>query len=156
MNLERVCLHTLVFSCFHTVKRLWSFVHEIDRFKSTEKNYQDSDSLYIRMYHYEKLKKAGYVGDILRQWKNDYADGGIFYGLFEAPKMKLCNAMDKYGTLRETINFKGFHDTKSLLNADKFFKLKDGETLNGEPPLPWKRSIAHEKTIDKKRKRDCC
>ena len=45
---------------------------------------------------------------------------------------------------------KGLHDTKRLLNTDKYFKLKNGETGNGELPLSWKRSFAHGITIDKK------
>ena len=40
--------------------------------------YQDTDSLYNHMDHYEKLKETGYVRNILKQRKNDYGDGGIF------------------------------------------------------------------------------
>ena len=35
------------------------------------------------------IDKAGLVGKILLQGKNDYKDGGIFYGLFLAPKIKV-------------------------------------------------------------------
>ena len=69
------------------------------------------------MDHYEKIKETGYVGKNLGQRKNDYGDGGIFYGLFIAPKMKLCYTIDKHGTLGEKLTFKGFHDTKRLVNA---------------------------------------
>ena len=37
------------------------------------------------------LDKSGLVGKNLLQGKNDYKDGGIFYGLFLAPKKILFN-----------------------------------------------------------------
>ena len=57
--------------------------------------------------------------------------------------------MGKDGTLPEKLTFKGFHDTERELNIDKNFKLKNGETGNGELPLPWKRSFGHGITIEK-------
>ena len=50
----------------------------------------------------------------------------------------------------EKLTFKGFHDTNRLLNTDKFFKLKAGETVNDKFPLSLEKSFAHEITIDKK------
>ena len=38
------------------------------------------------MDFYEKLKEAGCFGNNFGQGKNDYVDGGFFYGLFLAPK----------------------------------------------------------------------
>ena len=65
--------------------------------------------------------------------------------------MKLCYTIDKNRTLGEKLTFKKFHEPKRLLNTDKYFKLRDGETVNGEFPLPRKKSFAHGKSIDKKR-----
>ena len=48
----------------------------------------------------------------------------------------------------DKITFEGFHDTKRLLNTDKHFKLKNGETVHGEFPLLCKNSFAHDETID--------
>ena len=48
----------------------------------------DTDSLYIESKHWEKLDGAGLVGKNLLQGKNDYKDGGVFYGLFLVPKLK--------------------------------------------------------------------
>ena len=55
--------------------------------------------------------------------------------------------MDRYGTLSEKKTFKGYHDSKKLLNTDKYFKLKDRETANGKFLLPWKKAPAHGTTL---------
>ena len=94
----------------------------------------------------KNLTRAGYVGNNLGQGKNDYGVDGTFYGLFLAPKTKLCYTIDKYGTLGQKLTFKGFHDTKRLLNTDNYFKLN----VNGEFSLACKRSFAHGITFDKK------
>ena len=52
--------------------------------------YGDIDSLYIENKHWEKLDKVGLVGKNLLQGKNDYKDGGFWFGLFLAPKIKYC------------------------------------------------------------------
>ena len=142
--------HLGVFLLSQSKRIMNKFDHEIDGFCSNKVNYQDTDSLYIHMDHFEKLKEAGYVGKNLGQGKKDCGDGGVFYGLLLVRKMILCYTKDKHGTLGEKLTFKGFHDTKRLLNTDKYFKLRDGETVNEEFPLPWKRSFAHGITIDKK------
>ena len=103
------------------------------------------------MDHYEKLEETGYVGNDLVQRKNDYKDGGIFYRIFLAQKLNICYTRDRYGTLGEKLTFQGFLDTKSLLNTDKYFKLKKGNRVNGEFPLPWKRFFTYGTTFDRKR-----
>ena len=65
-----------------------NFIHAIDGFYTNDVFYTDTDSLYIANKHWDKLNKAGIVGINLLQGKNDYKDGGIFYGLFLAPKIK--------------------------------------------------------------------
>ena len=47
------------------------------------------------MHHYQKLSEVDYVGKNIGQGKNDYGDGGFFYGLFQTVKMKLCYTKDK-------------------------------------------------------------
>ena len=64
--------------------------------------------------------------------------------------MNMCNTKDKYWRFAGKLFFKAFHITKRLPNTDKNFKLKDGETVNGEFRLALKRSSAHGITIDKK------
>ena len=108
------------------------FVHQIDAFYSNEVYYRDSDSLYMPVDHNRKVKEAGYVGNNFGQGKNDYGDGGIFFGLFLGPKLKICQTLDIYGTLREKPTFKRFHDFC----------------------LPWKRSFTH--GIPNQKKRNYC
>ena len=49
------------------------------------------------------MDKAGLVGKSLLQGKNDYKDGGNFYGLFLAPEIKYCLTINKYGFINEHI-----------------------------------------------------
>ena len=53
------------------------------------------------MDHFQKMKDATYFGNKLRQRKKDYGDGGVYYGLFIVPEMKLWFAIDKFGILKE-------------------------------------------------------
>ena len=72
------------------------------------------------------LDKANLVGDGLCQGKNDYKTGGIFYGLFLAPKVKYCLTIDDYGTIQEHKTFKGFNDRERLLDRSQYFKKIEG------------------------------
>ena len=85
-----------------------SFIHAIDRFYTNDAYYNDTDSLYIENKHWDKLNKAGLVGKNVLQGKNDYIDGGIFYGLFLAPKIKFCLTIYKHGVVDQHKTFKGF------------------------------------------------
>ena len=60
----------------------------------------DTDSLYIGKKHWDKLEKAGLVGKALLQGQNDYKGGGIFYGLFLAPKIEYCPTINKIWSYR--------------------------------------------------------
>ena len=44
--------------------------------------------------------------------------------------------------------FKGYHDSKRLLNIDKYFELSDRKTVNGKITVPFKRSFASGVTIE--------
>ena len=74
------------------------------------------------------LDKANLVGDNLCQGKNAYKSGGIFYGLYLASKIKYCLTIDDYGIIKEHKTFKGFIDSKRLLDRSQCFKMKKGET----------------------------
>ena len=56
--------------------------------------------------------------------------------------MKLGSTIDKNGLLGEKLTSETFHDTRRLVNTDKFFELENANTVNGELPLPYKRSFA--------------
>ena len=65
-----------------------NFIREINGFYNNSIYYGDTDSLYIEKKDWDVLDKANLVGKGLCQGKNDYKTGGIFYGLFLAPKVK--------------------------------------------------------------------
>ena len=44
--------------------------------------------------------------------RNDYQYGGVFYGLFLAPKIKYCSTIDEFGIIQYHMTFKGFNDSK--------------------------------------------
>ena len=58
------------------------FIHAINAFFTNDFYYTDTNSVYIKKKHWDKLVKAGLVGRILLRGKNYYKDGGSFYGLF--------------------------------------------------------------------------
>ena len=66
-----------------------NFLREINSFYNSSIYYGDTDCLKIEKKHWDVLDKAGLVGDILCQGKNDYKSGGIFYGLYIAPKKNM-------------------------------------------------------------------
>ena len=63
-----------------------TFIHAINRFYTNDVYYTDTHSLYIQNKPMNNLEKAGLVGKNSLQEKNEYKDGGVFYGLFLAPK----------------------------------------------------------------------
>ena len=66
-----------------------NFIREISGFYNNSIYYGDTDSLYIEKKYWDVLDKANLVGEDLCQGKTDYKTGGIFYGLFSAPKNKI-------------------------------------------------------------------
>ena len=63
--------------------------------------FRDTDSLYTGKKYWDVLDKAILVGEELCQGKNDYETGGIFHGLFLAPKIKHCLTIVKHGNIQE-------------------------------------------------------
>ena len=78
------------------------------------------------------------VGKNLLQGKNDYKDGGIFYGFFLAPKTKYCLTINKYGVIAEQKTFKGFSNVSHNLVRKDYFKMADGDNLIAKVSLSWK------------------
>ena len=84
-------LHLAVFRLSNSKRIMNNFLHAVGGFYTNDVYYNDTDSLYIENKHWDKLNKAGLVGENLLQGKNDYKDGCIFYALFLAPKKNLPN-----------------------------------------------------------------
>ena len=99
-----------------------NFILAIDGFYTNDVYYTDTDSLYIESKHWKKLDNAGLVGKNLLQSKNDYRDGGIFYALFLAPKIKYCLIIIKYGVMDEKKCFQGFTKVSDILDRKDFLK----------------------------------
>ena len=111
-----------------------NFIREINGFYENNVYYTDTDSLYIEKKYWDVLDKANLVGDNLCQDKNDYETGGIFYGLYLAPKIKYCLSIDEYGIIKEHKTFEGFNDSKRLLDRSQYFKMKQGEKISAMLP----------------------
>ena len=104
-----------------------NFIREINGFYNNSIYYGDTDSLYIEKKYWDVLDKANFVGKNLCQGKNDYKTGGIFYGLFLAPKIKYVLTIDELGIIEQHTTFKGFNDSKRLLNRSQNFDIIDGK-----------------------------
>ena len=90
-------LQLAVFILSNSKRIMNNFIHAIDGFFTNDVYYTDTDRLFIEGKHWENLDKGGLVGKTLIQGKNEYGDGGFFYGLFLAPKTKYCLIVNNYG-----------------------------------------------------------
>ena len=142
-KLNTMPLHLGAFVLSNSKRIMNNFIHAIDGFYTNDVYYTDTDSLYIESKHWEKLDKAGLIGRDLLQGKNDYKDGGIWYGLFLAPKIKYCLIINKYGVIDEKKTFKGFKDVKDVLDRKEYFNMAGGDKLVAKIPLSWKKSFSH-------------
>ena len=79
-------LHLGAFVLSNSKRSMNNFIHAIDGFYTNDVFYTDTDSLYIKNKHWKKLDNAGLVGKNQKQGKNDYKEGGIWYGLFSLQK----------------------------------------------------------------------
>ena len=141
-KLKTLSLHLGAFVLSNSKRIMNNFIHAINGFYTNDVYYTDTDSLYIENKHWDKLDKASLVGKNLLQGKNDYKDGGIFYGLFLAPKNKYCLTINKYGVIDEHKTFKGFKDVRDVLDRKEYFKMADGDNLIAKIPLSWKKSFS--------------
>ena len=92
------------------------------------------------------------VGKNLLQGKNVYKDGGIFYGLFSAPKIKYCLTINKLGFIDEHKTWKGWTSVAENLDRKEYFKMLNGDKLIAKVPLSWKKSFSQGVVIPHKMK----
>ena len=118
-----------------------NFIREINGFYNNSIYYEDTDSLYIEKKYWDVLDKANLVGKNLCQGKDDYETGGTFYGLFLAPKIKYCLTIDDYGFIQKHNTFKGFNDSKRLLDQSQNFNMIKGDKISAMLPRSWKKSF---------------
>ena len=55
--------------------------------------------------------------------------------------MKFCLTIDKHGIIREHKIFKGFSDSKRLLDRSQYFKTIEGKKVSVLLPKSWKKSV---------------
>ena len=115
-----------------------NFIREINGFYNNSIYYGDTDSLYIEKKYWDVLNEANLEGESLCQGKNHYKTGGIFYGLFLAPKIKNCLTIDDYGILQEHKTFMRFIDSNRLLDCSYYFFMLKIEKLSAMLPRSWK------------------
>ena len=135
-------LHLGAFVLSDSKRIMKNFIHAINGSYTNDVYYTGTDCLCIENKHWDKLHKAGLVGKNLLQGKNDYQDGGIFYGLILAPKIKYCLTINKYGVIDEHKTFKGFTNVSDNLDRKEYFKMFEGDKLIAKVPLRWKKSFS--------------
>ena len=140
-KLNTMPLHWGAFVLSISKRIMNNFIPAINGFYTNDVYYTDTDSLYIENKHWDELDKARLVGKNLLECKNDYKDGGIFDGLFLAPKKKYCLTINKYGVIDEHKTFKGFTSVSENLKRKEYFNVANGDKLVAKLPLSWKKSF---------------
>ena len=84
-KLNTMALHLGAFVLSNSKRIMINFVHAINGIYTIDFYYTDTDSLSFETKRWANLDKARLVGKNVSQGKNDYKNGGIFYGLFLAP-----------------------------------------------------------------------
>ena len=99
------------------------------------------------------LDKANLVGKKLCQGKNDYETGGVFYGLFLAPKIKYCLTINEFGVIQQHMTFKRFNGSKRLLDQSQYFDMLESKTTSAMLPKSRKKSFIKGNVIPAKMRR---
>ena len=141
-KLNTMPLHLGAFVLSNSKRIVSKLNHALKGFYTNDVYYSDTDSLYIENKYWDILDKAGLVGKNLLQGKNDYKEGGIFSGLFPAPKIKYCLTINKHGVIDEHKTLKGFTNLSDKLDRKEYFKMFEGDKLVAKVPLSWKKSFS--------------
>ena len=150
-------LHLGAFVLSNSKRILINFIHAVDGFYSNDLYYTDTDSLYIEIKQWNKVKNAGLVGKNRLKGKIGYKEGGIWYGFFLAPKVKFCLNTNKFGIIDEHKTFRGFTNVSDNLDSKEHFDMADGGKLVPKVCLSWKKSFNQGVVISHKMKNrsDC-
>ena len=137
-KLNTMPLHLGAFVLTNSERIMKYFIHALNGFYINDVYYTDTDSLCLKNKHWDKIDKAGLVGNRLLQGKIDYKDGGIWFGLFLAPKTKNCLTIYKNRVHDEQKTFKRFTNVSDNLDRKEYFILFDGYYLAAKVFLSWK------------------
>ena len=89
-KLNTMPLHHRAYVLSNSKRIMNNFIHANNGLNTNNLYYEGTDSMYIDNKLCDKLDKAGLVQKNSLQEINDYKDGGVFYGLFSAPKINYC------------------------------------------------------------------
>ena len=140
-NLNTMPLHLGSFVLPNSQTYMNNFIHATIGFYTNDLYYGDTDPLNIENIHWNKLDEAKVSVKGLLQGKNDYEDGGIFYEMFLAPKIKYCVTINKYVIRDEHKTFKGFTNVSDNLYRKEYFKMLNGDKLIAKMPSSWKKGF---------------
>ena len=113
--------------------------------------------MYVEKNNWDVLDKANLVGKKLCQDKNDYESGCVFNGLFLASKIKSVLTTNGFGIIQQHLTFKGFNDSKGLLDRSQYFDMLEGKKISAMLPRSWKKSLNNGIVIlVKKRRSNAC
>ena len=93
------------------------------------------------------------IGNNLCGSKNDYESGSVFYGLFLAPIIKFVLTITELCIIKQHLIFKGFNDSKRLLDRSQNFKVLEGKTIAAMLPRSSKKSFSNGVVIPTKMRR---
>ena len=103
--------------------------------------YTDCDSIYVEEEYVKILKDKGCLHDAdLGKLSNDLDDDAKnFYGLFLAPKVKLCFAINDKVEIVTKQTFKGYQ--REILKPNEFIKMYDNGEIITEVDKPWEKKL---------------
>ena len=85
--------------------------------------------------------KLNWLKKIYVKVKKHYKSGGIFKGLFLAPKIQYCLIIANFGILQKHKILKRFNDSKRLLDRSQYFKRIEGIKTSALLRKSWKKSF---------------
>ena len=95
------------------------------------------------------LDKANLVGEEFCHGKTDNKPV-VSFTVFLAPEIKFCFTIDEFGIVQEQKLFKGFNDSKQLLDRFQSFEMIQGKKVSALLPKTWKNSFDREIVIPTK------
>ena len=110
-----------------------NFIRCINGFHNTSVYYGETDCLYMEKKYWNVLDRTSLVDGNLCQVKNDYEFGASFNDCSRLQK-KYRSTIDKYGIIQEHRTFKGFDDSKRLLDRSQRFKKLEGKKISAMLP----------------------
>ena len=134
-TLNTMPLHLGSFVLSNIIQIMNNFIHAINGLYTNDFYYTDTDNLYIENKHWHKLDNAGLNGKGLLQGKSDHNDGGIWFILFQARKIKFCLTINNYDFIDEHKTFEGFTNVSGNLDRKENFKMFNGDKLIAQVPL---------------------